>query len=103
MIRPLILLAALVMPAARTQELPRKILFIGDSFTYFQNGIYTHLEKLAASANPPLVLTTGKSVFPGEFLHRLWDRPEPRAAIATGAYDAVVLQEDIPETTVADF
>jgi hypothetical protein len=36
-------------------------------------------------------------------LHRLWDRSEPRKAIATGGYEVVVLQEDIPETSVADF
>jgi hypothetical protein len=37
---------------------PRKILFIGDSFTFWQSGIYTHFEKLAGSANPPLVVAT---------------------------------------------
>lgn len=89
--------------AAAAQPAPRKILFIGDSFTYFQDGIYTHFEKLAASANPPLAVTTGESVVGGAFLHRLWDRKEPVAAIDTAAYDVVVLQEDIPETTVADF
>jgi|SRR5579863_6733200 len=85
------------------QELPRRILFVGDSFTYFQNGIYSHLEKLAAAANPPLAITAGKSVFGGAFLHRLWDLKEPVQAIDTATYDVVVLQEDIPETTVADF
>ena len=28
---------------------PRKILFVGDSFTYYQDGIYTHFEKLDPS------------------------------------------------------
>jgi lysophospholipase L1-like esterase len=83
--------------------LPRRILFIGDSFTYSQDGIYTHFEKLAAAANPPLVVTTSKSVFGGAFLHRLWDLQEPVRSINTRAFDVVVLQEDIPETTVADF
>jgi hypothetical protein len=82
---------------------PRKLLFIGDSFTYYQNGIYSHLEKLAAAGNPPLIVTTAKSVFGGAFLHRLWDLKEPVTAINATAYDVVVLQEDIPETTVADF
>jgi len=82
---------------------PRKILFVGDSFTYYQNGIYTHFEKLAATANPPIVVTADKSVFGGAYLHRLWDLKEPVKAIDTAAYDVVVLQEDIPETTVADF
>jgi hypothetical protein len=82
---------------------PRRILFVGDSFTYAQSGIYTHFAQLAAVANPPLVVTADKSVFGGAFLHRLWDLQAPVQAINTGAYDVVVLQEDIPETTVADF
>jgi hypothetical protein len=94
--------AAASAQAVATQT-PRKILFVGDSFTFRNDGIYTHFEKLAAAANPPLVVTADKSVFGGAFLHRLWDRKEPVNAIDTGAYDVVVLQEDIPETTVADF
>jgi len=89
--------------AQTTASVPGRILFIGDSFTYSQNGIYTHFEKLIASATPPLTVTTGKSVFGGAFLHRLWDLQEPVKAINTAAYDVVVLQEDIPETTVDDF
>ncbi|MCX6622381.1 MAG: hypothetical protein NTY38_15185 [Acidobacteria bacterium] len=89
--------------AAVMAQGPRKILFIGDSLTYYQNGIYTHLEGLAAAATPPLAVRADKSVFGGAFLHRLWDKKEPVAAIETGGYDVVVLQEDIPETTLADF
>jgi hypothetical protein len=80
-----------------------RILFIGDSLTYYHDGIYTHLEKLAGAANPPIAVTTAKSVFGGAFLHRLWDKKEPVQAINSAPYDVVVLQEDIPETTVADF
>jgi hypothetical protein len=88
---------------ARPQSGIRRILFVGDSFTYAQDGIYTHFERLAAAARPPVTVTAGKSVFGGAFLHRLWDLKEPLDAIRTGSYDVVVLQEDIPETTVADF
>jgi len=88
--------------AAATQA-PRKILLVGDSFTYYQNGIYTHFERLAAAANPPLVVTADKSVFGGASLRRLWDLKEPVKAIDTATYDVVALQEDIPETTIADF
>jgi hypothetical protein len=96
-------LAAFAIAAVLAQPVPRKILFIGDSFTYYQGGVYTHFEKLAAAGNPPLMVTADKSVFGGAFLHRLWDLKEPVKAIDTAAYDVVVLQEDIPETTVADF
>jgi hypothetical protein len=40
-----------VMAQAVATQVPRRILFVGDSFTYYQNGIYTHFEKLAAAAN----------------------------------------------------
>ena len=81
----------------------RKILFVGDSLTYFQDGIDTHFERLAASGHPPLAVAADQSAFGGAFLHRLWNLKEPVKAIDTGAYDVVVLQEDLPETTVADF
>ena len=57
--------------------LPRKILFIGHSFTYAQGGVYTHFEKLAAAATPPLVVTTDKAVAGGAFLKRLWEMQGP--------------------------
>jgi hypothetical protein len=82
---------------------PKKILFIGDSFTYAQGGIYTHFEKLAAVANPPLAVTTDKSVAGGAYLKRLWEMQEPVKAIDNGSFDVVVLQDDIPETNVDYF
>lgn len=84
-------------------QIPRKILFVGDSLTYYHDGIYTHFERLAAASSPPLLVTADKSVFGGAYLHRLWDLKEPVKAIDTGAHDVVVLQEDLPETTIADF
>lgn len=86
-----------------TPATPRKVLFIGDSFTYAQGGIDTHFEKLASSATPPSVVTTGKAVAGGAFLKRLWELQEPVKAIDTGMYDVVVLQDDIPETNVDYF
>ncbi|MGA3235487.1 MAG: hypothetical protein ABSG03_04235 [Bryobacteraceae bacterium] len=83
---------AAVLAQAATQA-PRKILFVGDSFTYYQNGIYTHFEKLAAAANPPLAVSADKSVFGGASLRRLWDLKEPVKAIDTATYDVVVLQD----------
>lgn len=87
----------------RAANAPQRVLFIGNSLTYSQGGIYTHLEKMSASMAPPVVIQADKSVFGGQYLKTLWERyPEPRQAIAKG-YDVVVLQEDLPETTVADF
>jgi hypothetical protein len=86
-----------------TAGTPSTVLFVGDSLTYFQKGVYTHFDRLAAGFKPPVLVTADHSTFPGAFLHRLWDLKDPVKAIDKGSYDVVVLQEDIPETTVADF
>ena len=82
---------------------PKRILFIGNSLTYRQDGIYTHLEKLAASTDPPCILQTEKSVKGGATLKTHWERPEPREAIIKADCDVVVLQEDLPEINVSYF
>lgn len=74
------------------------VLFIGDSFTYTQGGLYTHVEKLAAAATPPVHITTDKAVQGGAFLKVLWELETPVKAIDSGRFDVVVLQDDIPET-----
>lgn len=103
MLLPEAIVAASQNQPNQTANPPRRILFIGNSLTYSQGGIYTHLEKMAAAAAPPLTIQADKAVFGGQYFKTLWERyPEPRQAIARG-YDAVVLQEDLPETTVADF
>lgn len=75
-----------------------KVLFIGDSFTYTQGGLWTHFTELAAAANPPRAVTTDKAVQGGAFLKVLWELETPVKAIDTGNFDVVVLQDDIPET-----
>ena len=82
---------------------PKKVLFIGNSLTYRQDGIYYHLEKLAASADPPCILQTEKSVKGGATLKTHWERPEPREAIIKADCDVVILQEDLPEINVSYF
>jgi len=95
--------AATQVAPSRPANAPQRILFIGNSLTYYQDGIYTHLQKMGDAATPPRRIQADKSVFGGQYLKTLWEKyPEPRQAIAKG-YDAVVLQEDLPETTVADF
>src|SRR6478672_11868802 len=79
------------------------VLFVGDSFTYAHGGIYSHLEKLAASATPPLTVTTDKAVAGGAFLKVLWEMKDPVRAIDSGRFGTVVLQDDIPETNVDYF
>jgi hypothetical protein len=90
-------------PGAQAPAVASRILFVGDSFTFAQGGIYTHVEKLAAAATPPIPVTTDKAVAGGAFLKVLWELKDPVKAIDTGTFDVVVLQDDIPETNVDYF
>ena len=89
--------------ATPTASSPRRILFIGNSLTFWHDGVYSHLEKLAASANAPETIETAKCVKGGATLKVQWERPEPRAMIAQGGWTDVVVQEDLPEINVSYF
>lgn len=80
-----------------------RILFIGNSLTYWNDGLYSHLRKLAASAEAPVAVETDKSVQGGATLKVHWERPEPRALIARGPWTEVLIQEDLPEINVSYF
>src|SRR5688572_3862449 len=88
---------------ALAQQTPTRILFVGNSLTYWNDGLWVHLERLAASGKPSTAVTTGVAVEGGAFLKSLWARTGPRSAIAAGPWDVVMLQEDLPETNVDDF
>jgi hypothetical protein len=91
-----------------------KVLFIGNSLTYFNNGLWTHvkvsesalsecnsmvqqyafilwLQALCDAAEPPIEIATDKAVEPGATLSVLWGRPQPRKRIANGV-STVILQ-----------
>jgi hypothetical protein len=93
-------LAAVVLSCAAQTPPPQaqqRILFIGNSLTYYNDGVYSHLEKLIPSVK------ADKAVVGGAYFKSLWEQHrETREAIAR-RYDIVVLQEDLPETTIADF
>jgi hypothetical protein len=80
-----------------------KILFIGDSFTGSQGGIWTHVAKLAASVPEPIVIASDAVVVGGATLKRQWDLHDAVTAIDTNAHDVVVLQDDIPEINIDYF
>ena len=80
-------------------ESPDKILFVGNSFTYVHNGVENHVRKLAASAKPPRLIQADSSTKGGATLRIQYGRSEVHDMIRGGAYDVVVLQEDIPELT----
>jgi hypothetical protein len=98
-----ILLIGMAVACVAAAPSPQRILFIGNSLTYWHNGLYHHLDKMAAAASPAIAIETSKVTQGGASLKKLWEKPETRPAIASGNHDVVVLQEDIPETTVASF
>lgn len=78
-------------------------LFIGNSFTFWRGGLWRQLETLSDEASPPLGYATDCVVRGGASLQVMWERTKAPKRIADGGWDVVILQEDIPETTVAAF
>ena len=90
-------------PPTPTTESTDKILFVGNSFTFWNNSLEYHMEQLAGSADIPLVIEADAVVMAGAPLKQMWEYTRTREKIGEGAYDVVVLQEDIPETLVDTF
>ena len=76
-------------------RIPVEVLFIGDSFTYYNQGVNEHVAGLAASAIPPMAIETSSVTIGGAPLVRLWNFSSAPDNIREGNYDIVVLQEDI--------
>jgi hypothetical protein len=79
-------------PPTATPELPRRILFIGDSYTFWLD---QHLKNLAASEDPPLVIETLGVTSGGASLEQHWKLTLGLKVIREGNWDVVVLQEDL--------
>jgi hypothetical protein len=71
---------------------PKRVLFIGNSYTYYNN-LPRVLEALAASASPPERLETRAVVVGGARLQTHWDEGDALDALREGGWDYVVLQE----------
>lgn len=103
----LVSVAAVVAEAADDEGVePESILFVGNSFTFYNDGVENHVQALAASADPPRVIEVTPAAFGGATLathHQMTSLASgaPKQ-IASGAYDTVVLQGDIPEIPERD-
>lgn len=86
-------------PAMKT---PHRILFVGNSFTYYNGGLENHFRQLAESARPPRVVVADRVTKGGATLKILQGLEEVHSKIREGHYDVVVLQDDIPELTEHD-
>ena len=85
------------------QEPSYKILFIGDSLTDWNGGLDQHIETLASSADPPLIIKADKIIQYSTPLEGLWEETNARTNIEGGDYDAVILQEALPFTFIETF
>jgi len=71
---------------------PLRVLFIGNSYTYYHD-MPTLIGQLAAAAGEVQPLDVGLSVLSGASLQRHWERGEAVTRMRQGGWDYVVLQE----------
>jgi len=82
---------------------PTRVLFVGNSFTFWRGGLWKHLKILSDAMDPALQYEAESVVRGGASLEVMWKRTRAVEVIAEGRWDVVVLQEDLPETSVAAF
>lgn len=70
------------------------MLFIGNSETFWNEGIDAHLLAMAASADPPIVLETAFAGVGGTALWDLFEIQEVVDQVSRGAWDVMVLQNE---------
>ena len=110
----LITIAAVVLVGCETTQVnvetkkvsakkPTRVLFIGNSFTCWHEGLWEQLKILSDSMDPKLGYRTSRVVKGGASLEVMWKETKASEVIAKGGWDVVVLQEDIPETTMDSF
>jgi len=75
------------------QNPPERILFIGNSYTYYNGGIDNHLQEFAVSADPFSPICTEAITAGGATLEMHYNNPNTIQTIIDGNWDIVVLQE----------
>lgn len=74
-------------------ETPRRVLFIGNSYTYFNGGLDSHVEAMIRDAHPGMGFSADQIACGGCTLENHWNSAATCSLIAQGNYDMVVLQE----------
>ncbi len=90
-------LGASRLAASPLPQPPRKLLFVGDSFTYCNGGLDNHVTGLANAAGPPRSIVAERATKGGAPLKKLYGLQWVRDKIRGGVFDVVILQDDIPE------
>ena len=88
----LVLNGCSLIPPPHPGSVPDRILFIGTSDTYYNEGIDTHLQGLAASASPRLRIETDAKTIGGAPLAELWRSSGMQETIQEGGWDVVVVE-----------
>lgn len=98
-----VLLAAFAPVTAQQPLRARRVLFIGNSYTYYNN-LPQMLAGLAKAAQPAQALEAEMVTVGGATLKRMWEQGEALAAIKRGGWAFVVLQEQstLGVTTMVD-
>jgi len=80
-----------------------KILFVGNSLTFWNSGLQYYIARLADSADLPLSIKAYSVVEPGASLEIMWEKTGARGMIEKNNYDVVILQDALPNTDVETF
>lgn len=71
----------------------RRVLLVGNSHTYFNGGVDSHLQNLIDEARPGWNATIQSCTYGGYTLENHFNNPASISAITTGDWDLVILQE----------
>ena len=80
----------------RIASVAKRVLFIGNSLTFWNQGVDVMLAKLVPG------IETSRVAVGGATLETLWNNDEAKLACADN-WNVVVLQEDLPETSRESF
>jgi len=72
---------------------PQHILMVGNSHTYYNTGIYTHVQQLVDIAHPEWEISIAGQTVGGYTLEQHYNNAATIAAIQEGDWDMVILQE----------
>ena len=88
-------------PASSMAEVPGSVLMVGNSFTFWNEGLWGPLEQGLRSWSAEA--TVRACMRGGASLEVQWGREKVQRWIRSGEHEVVVLQGDIPEASVASF
>jgi len=74
-------------------EIPSRVLFIGNSYTYFNGGLNVHVQELVSSAHPEWDFVADNITAGGATLEMHYNNDSTLESISSGNWDMVILQE----------